>query len=116
MINIEQNAIIKIFSVLAGVFLPPILIASIYGMNFESMPKLDETFGYPMALLLMLASAGQPVPVLQAPRLAVNGAGRPRRPVAAPAHRRDERSGTGVYARWCGRAATPASRARSVPS
>ena len=60
MINIEQNAIIKIFSVVAVVFLPPTLIASIYGMNFEYMPELDWTFGYPMALLLMLASALTP--------------------------------------------------------
>jgi magnesium transporter len=60
MIAIEQNAIIKIFSVVAVVFLPPTLIASIYGMNFEHMPELDWTFGYPMALLLMLASAISP--------------------------------------------------------
>ena len=60
MINIEQNAIIKIFSVVAVVFLPPTLIASIYGMNFHFMPELDEVYGYPLALLLMLASAITP--------------------------------------------------------
>jgi magnesium transporter len=60
MINIEQNAIIKIFSVVAVVFLPPTLIASIYGMNFDHMPELDWMLGYPMALLLMLASAITP--------------------------------------------------------
>ena len=60
MINIEQNAIIKIFSVVAVVFLPPTLIASIYGMNFAYMPELQWPFGYPMALLLMLASAVTP--------------------------------------------------------
>ena len=60
MINIEQNAIIKIFSVVAVVFLPPTLIASIYGMNFAHMAELDWTFGYPLALLLMLASALTP--------------------------------------------------------
>jgi magnesium transporter len=60
MINIEQNAIIKIFSVVAVVFLPPTLIASIYGMNFHNLPELDWTFGYPLALLLMLASAITP--------------------------------------------------------
>jgi magnesium transporter len=60
MINIEQNAIIKIFSVVAVVFLPPTLIASIYGMNFEYMPELEWPLGYPMALLLMLASAITP--------------------------------------------------------
>jgi magnesium transporter len=60
MINIEQNAIIKIFSVVAVVFLPPTLIASVYGMNFAFMPELHWAFGYPLALLLMLASALTP--------------------------------------------------------
>jgi magnesium transporter len=60
MINIEQNAIIKIFSVVAVVFLPPTLIASIYGMNFEFMPELDWRIGYPLALALMLGSAIAP--------------------------------------------------------
>lgn len=57
MINIEQNAIIKIFSVAAVVFLPPTLIASIYGMNFKYMPELDWLMGYPFAIGLMIASA-----------------------------------------------------------
>ncbi|MBN1238174.1 MAG: magnesium/cobalt transporter CorA [Gammaproteobacteria bacterium] len=57
MINIEQNAIIKIFSVAAVVFLPPTLIASIYGMNFDHMPELDWLVGYPFAIGLMVASA-----------------------------------------------------------
>jgi len=57
MISIQQNAIIKIFSVVAVIFLPPTLIASIYGMNFEVMPELGWSFGYPMALVLMLISA-----------------------------------------------------------
>jgi magnesium transporter len=57
MINIEQNAIIKIFSVAAVVFLPPTLVASIYGMNFSVMPELDWPFGYPFAIGLMIASA-----------------------------------------------------------
>ena len=57
MINIEQNAIIKIFSVAAVVFLPPTLIASIYGMNFTDMPELGLPFGYPLALALMVVSA-----------------------------------------------------------
>lgn len=60
MINIEQNDIIKIFSVVAVVFLPPTLIASIYGMNFEYMPELHWIFGYPFALLLMIFSATLP--------------------------------------------------------
>lgn len=57
MISIQQNAIIKIFSVAAVIFLPPTLVASIYGMNFDIMPELHWVGGYPMALGLMLASA-----------------------------------------------------------
>ena len=60
MINIEQSNIIKIFSIAAGVFLPPTLIASIYGMNFAFMPELKWQYGYPLAGLLMLASAVLP--------------------------------------------------------
>ena len=57
MMGIEQNNIIKIFSVAAVVLMPPTLVASIYGMNFKHMPELDWTFGYPLALLLMLVAA-----------------------------------------------------------
>ena len=57
MINIEQNNIIKIFSIAAGVFLPPTLIASIYGMNFVYMPELKWPLGYPLAFVLMVLSA-----------------------------------------------------------
>ena len=57
MISIEQNATIRIFSVAAVVFLPPTLIASIYGMNFEVMPELNWLAGYPFALGLMVLSA-----------------------------------------------------------
>lgn len=57
MINIEQTGIIKIFSVAAVVFLPPTLIASIYGMNFAHMPELSWPYGYPMAIGLMILSA-----------------------------------------------------------
>jgi magnesium transporter len=56
-INIRQSDVIKIFSVVAFVFLPPTLIASIYGMNFDHMPELEWTWGYPMALGLMVVSA-----------------------------------------------------------
>lgn len=56
MIAIEQNNIIKIFSLVTIFFLPPTLIASIYGMNFEVMPELKSPYGYPIALLLMLLS------------------------------------------------------------
>jgi len=61
LINIEQNFIIKIFSVAATAFLPPTLIASIYGMNFHHMPELDWTWGYPMALVAMVLSAVVPL-------------------------------------------------------
>ena len=57
LISIQQNAIIKIFSVAAVIFLPPTLIASIYGMNFEHIPELKWLYGYPFALVLMLLSA-----------------------------------------------------------
>jgi magnesium transporter len=57
MVSIEQNDIIKIFSVAAVVFLPPTLVASIYGMNFDAMPELHWDAGYPFALLLMIGSA-----------------------------------------------------------
>ncbi|QDO98640.1 magnesium transporter [Ferrovibrio terrae] len=60
LINIQQTKIIKIFSVAATVFLPPTLIASIYGMNFEHMPELSWQVGYPMAIVLMIASAVLP--------------------------------------------------------
>ena len=50
MINIEQNNIIKIFSIAAVVLLPPTLVASAYGMNFEFMPELKWAFGYPFAI------------------------------------------------------------------
>ena len=60
MISIEQNATIKIFSVAAVVFLPPTLIASIYGMNFRFMPELEWQFGYPFAITMMVASAVLP--------------------------------------------------------
>jgi magnesium transporter len=56
LINLEQNNIIKIFSVAAVMFMPPTLIASIYGMNFEHMPELKWPWGYPLAVLLMLGS------------------------------------------------------------
>jgi len=60
MISIEQNAIIKIFSVAAVVFLPPTLVASIYGMNFSIMPELKWNLGYPFAIVLMILSAYLP--------------------------------------------------------
>jgi magnesium transporter len=56
-VNIEQNAIIKIISVGAALFLPPMLIASIYGMNFTRIPELSWYLGYPFALLLIIISA-----------------------------------------------------------
>src|SRR6195256_1023 len=59
-VNLEQNNIIKLFSVMAVVLMPPTLIASIYGMNFKMMPELEWTHGYPMALVMMLAAAAGP--------------------------------------------------------
>jgi magnesium transporter len=59
-VNLEQNNIIKLFSVMAVVLMPPTLIASIYGMNFKDMPELSWVHGYPLALLAMVAAAVVP--------------------------------------------------------
>lgn len=59
-INIEQNKIIKTFSIAAVVFMPPTLIASIYGMNFEHIPELKWLWGYPGSLILMIISGIAP--------------------------------------------------------
>ena len=59
-LNIEQNNIIKIFTVASVAMMPPTLIASIYGMNFDIMPELKWSFGYPLAVLLMVISAALP--------------------------------------------------------
>lgn len=59
-INSQQNKIIKLFSVLAVVLLPPTLVASIYGMNFQHMPELKWTWGYPLSLALMLVAGVVP--------------------------------------------------------
>jgi magnesium transporter len=60
LINVQQNAIIKIFSVAAVIFLPPTLVGTVYGMNFDFMPELDWRLGYPFALALMVLSAVLP--------------------------------------------------------
>ena len=60
MINLEQNKIIKIFSIAAVVFLPPTLVASIYGMNFEHMPETHWPWGYPWALIVMMLAGTAP--------------------------------------------------------
>jgi len=57
LINIEQNRIIKIFTVATVAFMPPTLIASIYGMNFNNMPELSWKYGYVLAIILMFASS-----------------------------------------------------------
>ncbi|WP_045836825.1 magnesium transporter CorA family protein [Hyphomicrobium sp. 99] len=57
MISNEQNQIIKLFSVMAVMLMPPTLVASIYGMNFRHMPELELDYGYPLALILMFAAA-----------------------------------------------------------
>ena len=60
LVSIEQNQIIKLFSVVAVVLLPPTLVATIYGMNFRNMPELEWSFGYPLALVVMVLSAVLP--------------------------------------------------------
>ena len=59
-VTLEQNNVIKIFSIAAVVLLPPTLVATVYGMNFKHMPELDWWYGYPLALSLMVISAGGP--------------------------------------------------------
>ena len=59
-VNLEQNSVIKIFSVVAVVLMPPTLVGTIYGMNFRHMPELEWLLGYPMALALMVLSAVLP--------------------------------------------------------
>ena len=56
-VTIEQNKIIKIFTIVSVIFMPPTLIASIYGMNFDIMPELNKKWGYPGAIILMVASS-----------------------------------------------------------
>ncbi len=61
LINLEQNQIIKIFSIAAVCLMPPTLVASIYGMNFKHIPELDFEYGYPLALIAMVVTAILPV-------------------------------------------------------
>ncbi|HYE06013.1 MAG TPA: CorA family divalent cation transporter, partial [Planctomycetota bacterium] len=60
LINIDQAKIIKIFSVVSVICTPPILVAGIYGMNFDFMPELSWKIGYPMALSMMIISGAIP--------------------------------------------------------
>lgn len=57
LIDMEQNRIIKIFTIVTVIFMPPTLIASMYGMNFKFMPEIGKTWGYPFAVILMIASS-----------------------------------------------------------
>ena len=65
LISIEQTAVQKIFSVASIVFLPPTLVAGVYGMNFNHMPELEWVLGYPIALALMLAAAVLPFAIFR---------------------------------------------------
>ena len=58
LVNLQQNKIIKIFTVVSVIFLPPTLIASIYGMNFRILPELNWAYGYPFSIALMVAFSG----------------------------------------------------------
>ncbi len=60
LVSIEQNKIIKLFSVVSVVMMPPTLIASIYGMNFKTMPELNWELGYPLAIVMMIIAAVVP--------------------------------------------------------
>ncbi len=58
LVNLQQNKIIKIFTVVSVIFMPPTLIASMYGMNFKFMPELNWEYGYPLSILLMILFSG----------------------------------------------------------
>jgi magnesium transporter len=60
-INIEQNDIVKVLTVVSVVGVPPVLVAGIYGMNFKGMPELSWSWGYPYSLVLMVVSAVIPL-------------------------------------------------------
>ncbi|MDX2104520.1 MAG: hypothetical protein EAZ99_16805 [Alphaproteobacteria bacterium] len=60
-INIDQNVVMKLFTIVSVLFLPPTLIGTIYGMNFEAMPELATSFGYPLTLVAMILSAAAPL-------------------------------------------------------
>src|SRR5690606_23985520 len=57
LVDMEQNRVIKIFTVVTVIFMPPTLIASLYGMNFQFMPELNYSWGYPFAVALMILSS-----------------------------------------------------------
>jgi magnesium transporter len=65
LISVDQNDVIRVLTVAATILLPPTLIGTIYGMNFKSMPELDWTLGYPLALLLMAGAAFIPYLILK---------------------------------------------------
>lgn len=61
LVDMEQNQIMKVFTIMTVIFAPATLIAGIYGMNFEYMPELDEKYAYPLALLGILISMVAPL-------------------------------------------------------
>lgn len=69
MVNIQQNNVFRILTVASFIFMPPTLIAGVYGMNFKLMPELEWHWGYPLAVLLMLLSAILPIALLRQRRM-----------------------------------------------
>lgn len=69
LLNVEQNKVIKTFTVVSLVFMPPTLIASIYGMNFKFMPEIEFGLGYPLALALMFISSIIPLAIFKRKKL-----------------------------------------------
>ncbi len=63
--SIEQNKVIKIFTIVNVVFIPPTLIASIYGMNFDFMPELHWDYGYLVSIGLMILSSVPPIVIFK---------------------------------------------------
>ena len=60
-INIDQNTVVKVLTIVSVIGVPPVLIAGVYGMNFKAMPELEWTYGYPFALALMLVTTLAPL-------------------------------------------------------
>ena len=61
MINVQQNDLFKVLTIVSVIGIPPTLVASIYGMNFHDMPELSWTFGYPYGLAMIAISAAIPL-------------------------------------------------------
>ena len=79
LLGVQQNAVVRAISAWAAIIAVPTFLASIWGMNFEHMPELAQTWGYPAALGLMAVAVARALPLLQADRVALSGRSTPLR-------------------------------------